>query len=543
MTLVPKPLYPRGNSEVLERTELAVADCVAQLRWADILMTQNEDPLEESIEDLVPDPWVTSNGQDDWALSKDVPTLCRKLERMIADVLPESISRRYRIRIRVNHPEKWAESKLRFEVEPVDPEFFTDRTIGSDRGAIQIDRMAEGFRLWVNISILYAVNAIQLVASDLAVTNEHLRSWLSGTWFDDIEETQRVRNLREALEDTLPMVRNSDRGLTVRASNELWFLDSDGETSETDAAELTRGVLLLIDEPERFLHPKLQREMASWLGSTVSNGIQVMVATHSVPFMGIRGETKYTYLLREGNSPTHFGSIDPGELTEMGVAAEELGLDRGELLALTSVVLWVEGEMDRAVLENAFPSELRESGILVIPMQGYSHAKAKAVLETSLLRFSNAKIAVWLDGINSSYVEAVTSNPKIAEEEARKAGAREPGTVAKLVHESNRLARTIEPVGVDSPGYDVFDLIDEEVIKERFPKFPGHNDARERFAEKVEAREAHQGEWKNYWRKWFEVTVDEKTLGELAAEMRRTNRITEPLRQVLNRCQALAREA
>lgn len=542
LPLLPRPLFPRSQDAVMPQLERAISDCTAQLRWADFLvkLVTNEWSLEESIEDIAPDPWVEHRDEDCWELAGDVPILCRKLESAIAAVLPRPISEKYRVRVRVRPPENWSESHLRIELEPVDPAFFPGSF--DDSNAISIDELAEGFRLWVNISILFATHMLQLAAANLALSNTHLESWVNFgvSWFDDAEETETVVELKRELESVVSLVRDLEQELRLTRLAEWWFLDSrSGETSEMDAAELARGQLFLIDEPERFLHPKLRREFAAWLEDFSSVGIPALVATHSVPFMGIKRNASYTYLLREGNAATQFLPISPGELTEMGLAAEELGLDRGELLALISTVLWVEGEMDRAVLLNAFPAELKESGVLVVPMGGYRHAKAQAILETSLMRVSGANVAVWLDGVDRDYVERVTTHPEIAEDEARRAGAQEPQIIARLVAEASKIGRTINPIGVDSPGYDVFDLLDESVIRERFPEFPGHKEARSRFEEKVTSGGAKPGEWKNYWQKWFGISVDEQTCGELAAEMRRTDRITEPLRQVVDHVRSL----
>jgi predicted ATP-dependent endonuclease of OLD family len=109
-------------------------------------------------------------------------------------------------------------------------------------------------------------------------------------------------------------------------------------------------IACLVDEPERHLHPQLQRVVARWLQDLVlKRSSQVIVATHSPYFLRGGPKSAFTFL-----QPTSRGSLamsfNQRELDAFGLLAEEMGFDRGELLSGLELILFVEGEADRALL-------------------------------------------------------------------------------------------------------------------------------------------------------------------------------------------------
>jgi hypothetical protein len=123
--------------------------------------------------------------------------------------------------------------------------------------------------------------------------------------------------------------------------------------------EPTRPRLYVIDEPEQHLHPRLQRDAASWLADFVrQRPSQAVIATHAVPFFNLGSESRLVYLRRASGGTTVPQTMTPEALRRISDEARELGLTRGELLAITSVLLFVEGRADQRVLEALFGREL-----------------------------------------------------------------------------------------------------------------------------------------------------------------------------------------
>jgi hypothetical protein len=126
----------------------------------------------------------------------------------------------------------------------------------------------------------------------------------------------------------------------------------------------------IVDEPERHLHPLMQRQLAPWLGHLVWAGLaQAIIATHSIPFLNIGSseDTSWIYLRRSADGRTMVEAVDAPTLNALSEAALDLGWDRGQLLALVGVLLFVEGRGDQAVLATLLGDELHRYGIAVVP--------------------------------------------------------------------------------------------------------------------------------------------------------------------------------
>src|SRR4051794_8170117 len=174
----------------------------------------------------------------------------------------------------------------------------------------------------------------------------------------------------------------------------------------------------IVDEPERHLHPHLQREAAAWLKETrEGRGAPCVVATHGTPFLGLPSDDSagplYVYARRDrgGVACEPFAASHLHALDDI-VAA--LGFDRGELLTTVSMFLVVEGIHDVVLLKEAFP-ELRAARIALLAMSGVSNFRA--VIEADALwRYTTAHVALATDKFDEETLRHLAANP----DEARK---------------------------------------------------------------------------------------------------------------------------
>lgn len=67
---------------------------------------------------------------------------------------------------------------------------------------------------------------------------------------------------------------------------------------------------------------------------------------------------------RPSDDRIELAGIDPFDIKATDEIASDLGLDRGELLSLYRVILFVEGATDVAVLEHLFQQRIRDIGLL-----------------------------------------------------------------------------------------------------------------------------------------------------------------------------------
>lgn len=93
--------------------------------------------------------------------------------------------------------------------------------------------------------------------------------------------------------------------------------------------------LFVVDEPERHLHPRRQREAARWLAETASDrAAPALLASHSTAFLSLPATPglSYVYCSREDAGST-VRQVTAEEIADLNRIGAEMGFDRGELLA------------------------------------------------------------------------------------------------------------------------------------------------------------------------------------------------------------------
>ena len=66
-----------------------------------------------------------------------------------------------------------------------------------------------------------------------------------------------------------------------------------------------RVLLYVMDEPERYLHPRLARLAARWLANlTETRAVQAVVVTHSIPFLRASAGSRHAFVKRTGATAT-----------------------------------------------------------------------------------------------------------------------------------------------------------------------------------------------------------------------------------------------
>jgi hypothetical protein len=241
--------------------------------------------------------------------------------------------------------------------------------------------------------------------------------------------------------------------------------------------------LFIVDEPERHLHPNVQREAATWLKrSTAEQGGLCLLATHGTPFLALPSDQDaplYVYA-RRTEKGTACEAFDADEIHKI---VTELGFDRGELLTTVALFLVVEGIHDLVVLERLF-GELRAARIALLPMEGL--ANYKAVLDSDALwRYTTAEVALCTDKFESELLKEVVENPKRARELRKSDAPDETKILAKLLGTAERSNKRVYLLG--HPGDDLIDALDESVIRQEFPDYPGHEEAQRLWKQEVEA--------------------------------------------------------
>jgi hypothetical protein len=164
--------------------------------------------------------------------------------------------------------------------------------------------------------------------------------------------------------------------------------------SEASATKITP--VIVVEEPESFLHPSAQAEFGRVLHDLAEEfQVQVIVTTHS-PYLLSMQDPASNILLRRKTMYRQLRDTERVETTEenwMAPFGQALGLDTEEfkpwkalILSTSDAIVLVEGETDRAYLEM-LRDEAHGANRLVVPGEIVSYEGTGSLQNTILLRF------------------------------------------------------------------------------------------------------------------------------------------------------------
>lgn len=232
------------------------------------------------------------------------------------------------------------------------------------RDPVPVDQIAEGYRLWVVLAVRCAIR--------------HIERWLEREW-----------------------AFNALVGLEYGPA-EFRQLRSVGRRLPRDRlthfkAPQLRDLIVLIDEPERHLHPAAQRAAARWLRRFAMNWeMTVMLATHAPAFLAI-DDARYNEVRRNVDGHMILEPVDPRELKHQQELAARLGFDRGELSHQYRAILLVEGAHEELVLGEWFADDLQEARVLLLPIRGTRNLGSITWALEGLLRFIELPVGFLFD--------------------------------------------------------------------------------------------------------------------------------------------------
>ena len=268
----------------------------------------------------------------------------------------------------------------------------------------------------------------------------------------------------------------------------------------------------IADEPESHLHPAALRSVGAWLGQLAESAAMVLVATHSTALLDCRTEVLHRVLVRHTDEGTQLQLMAGDLADELGRISEEFGLTKGELLLMTRLVLFVEGQHDVIVLHEWFADELRTAGVLVFPVHGVDNMPGLATSE--IIAALGIRIATLSD--DTSVPNAIANSPRTRGERA----------VARLIAEAERAGITIHAVGLDQP--DILFYLDETICRQHAPGFPGWRKAIDEWAKSGE-----HAPWKRWVKTRYSLPLTPSGIMGLAQECRVQGKIpTEIVRKV-----------
>lgn len=132
------------------------------------------------------------------------------------------------------------------------------------------------------------------------------------------------------------------------------------------------GHVLFVDEPEAHLHPSAVTSVVSWCQRMTKLGFQVIAASHDDGFLRATGRD--VMFVKVGRDPNTGHTSARSVPTTSTIALQELAVDVGmhpaTVMSLHRAILFVEGPLDEAVLDEYAGPKLDAAGVLIVPIHG-----------------------------------------------------------------------------------------------------------------------------------------------------------------------------
>ena len=513
----------------------------------------------------------------EWLLEEDEDTkvsrvhpaaveACAVMDRMLSVLLPGFIVDDYWVRIVPGQPTAIARGRyVRIRLLRRESSDSQDGAVPEHDGRwFDLAEAANGFNVWIELALHEAVQrvrycscllqqyvlALRLIDEegfsrirDITYTAEEVLDGEPPDW-DTSERDQRVARrldglgvdeLKAGLEDLLARLRDprlpSAQPLDPSMLESSLEFDSIPEEHRGEALEaIPRGRVYLLDEPEQRLHPVLQRRAARWLGALMSEwGAQCVLATHSVAFMDLPGDTRNYEITRTEDAATVI-PLDAASLTPYSQLAKEMGLDRGELLSLTRAFL-VTTALTAILLDELCADRLAQAGVTVVAVD-QDRQRTEMLASALLAQLSTIPLAALFTAITPDKIDELRdlSAPQRRQEIATTA---EEEAVAALIDFS--IQQEVEAEILTSNVPSILDLIDETAIRRLATgpqPFPGHATAHERHQNSPDTYE-------RFVKDSYGLTINESTLRAAARDMRGAGLAPQPLTDALWRVEQL----
>jgi hypothetical protein len=518
----------------------AVTDGVNSL--AEVIMFAREDvrldgdPLspDERRARLPPGSWLGASENDDYSITVGARAACAFISAAANEALPPFVTERYRLRIRFHRPPDWFSlGPLTLELSSVDDQI----------DSFSIEKTAEGFRLWVQLAILDALEEAVRVESFLwDLANDWCTAAQDASHLHERGDTEAAAEHEAAdlawrqFEEVVTALLNLDSSVTALPKTLEDFLRYGTEADWTTNKRRV-GRLFAVDEPERHLQPRLQRRAAQWLaGTSQARRAPLLMATHSPPFLSLPAAIAQYVLVDRLDKSTTLTPFEPSDLSQLDEVAQALTFDRGELLSTVGVWLIVEGPTDVVVLRRLFAKELHQAGIGVIPMRGT--ARWQGILEADALwRYTRVPIAVMFDNVPAARVEellvATDAELEAMRRSSSKGLSQEVRDMAHLIVVAREHERPIRPV--PNSGVDMLSHLDEGILGEiTNGKYPGHDAADQEWSRH------NKGSRDDFYKLRYGLEKRPETFAQIADLMVDQNKTAPGLLAAVEYCAALA---
>jgi len=212
--------------------------------------------------------------------------------------------------------------------------------------------------------------------------------------------------------------RGSSRWVAVAIQIALHLVvRSDGsDPAESLQGKHFSGNVLLIDEPETHLHPWAVKSVVRWCNRMVDYwGFNIVLATHHEEFLRDSGpDVAHVHITRSGNPlMTRARNVAPATPLLQDVA-RDLGMHPTTVLSMVRGILFVEGPLDHAVLDEYATPALEAAGVTIVPMHGTRNMEG--LIDGELTPRLGIKVGVLTDDTDPDTMARRSSKKRSREE-------------------------------------------------------------------------------------------------------------------------------
>lgn len=143
------------------------------------------------------------------------------------------------------------------------------------------------------------------------------------------------------------------------------------------------GHVLFVDEPEAHLHPSAVASIVRWCQKMLRLGFNVVVASHHEEFLRASSEGQtLVHITRDADSGcTNASTLPSARTTHLLELAADVGMHPASALSIQRAILYVEGPLDEAVLDEYKGLELDSAGVKIIPIRGTKNLEGLVAVE------------------------------------------------------------------------------------------------------------------------------------------------------------------
>jgi energy-coupling factor transporter ATP-binding protein EcfA2 len=203
--------------------------------------------------------------------------------------------------------------------------------------------------------------------------------------------------------------------------------------------------VLFVDEPEAHLHPSAVGSVVRWCEDMVRYGFNIVTATHHEEFL--RASSATTTLVHVTREPDKWETTARTLLSSatplLQDLAVEIGVHPASVLSLHRAILFVEGPLDVAVLDEFAGTALEAAGVMLIPIHGTRNLQG--LVDSELTTRLGIKMGILTDATDPTTMDQ-RSNSKRSGEEVK----------------VSRLLKLFQDRGLSTP--TVFGVIEDDLL-------------------------------------------------------------------------------